>query len=162
MIRRGALFVIFLSMVVIGLGYASAFLPGGVPEIATYAFAIATACMMTAILVLGAARRQAKLGKLWWVFAFVFVVLAGGFTAALAEAAVTTERLWLGLPSGAAIILYVVGLSPMAVLPIAYALSFDKTTLSGEELETLRRRLAELRSQQSAQLRTHETIEAAR
>jgi len=146
MIKRAALLVIFLSMVVVGMGYASAFLPGGPPKAAAFAFAIATAAMMTAILVLGAARRQDSLGKLWWVFAFVFVVLAGGFCMALTQTTVSTDRLWLGLPSGAAIILYVVGLAPMAVLPVAYALTFEKTTLSDEELAELRRNLEQLKS----------------
>jgi hypothetical protein len=146
MIRGGALLVIFLSMVVIGLGYASAFLPGGVPLLATYAFAIASAAVMTAILVLGVARKRSSPGRLWLVFLFVFLVLGGGFVAALSQATVSTERLWLGLPTGAAIILYIVGLAPMAVLPVAYALTFDRTTLSDNELAELRRKLNELNS----------------
>jgi hypothetical protein len=146
MIRRGALFVIFLSMGVIGLGYASAYLPGGVPKVATYAFAIATASVMTAILVLGASRNGSSPGSLWLVFAFVFLVLAGGFIAALSQSRVDMDRLWLGLPTGAAIILYIVGFAPMAVLPIAYALTFENTTLSDEELDELRRKLNELKS----------------
>jgi hypothetical protein len=150
MIRRGALLVIFLSMVVVGLGYASAFLPGGAPKAATVAFAIATASMMTAILVLGAARGHSSLGKLWLVFCFVFAVLAVGFTVALYLNNTPTDRLWLGLPAGAAIILYVVGLAPMAVLPIAYALTFEKTTLSDAELNELRRQLDALKKDSRA------------
>ena len=146
MIRRGALLVIFLSMVVIGLGYASALLPGGVPRVATYVFAIATAAVMTATLVLGVARKRSSPGRLWLVFLFVFLVLCGGFVAALSRSTTTpTARLWLGLPTGAAIILYIVGLAPMAVLPLAYALTFDRTTLSEDELEELRRQLDELK-----------------
>lgn len=145
MIRGGALLVIFLSMVVIGLGYASAFLPGGVPRVATYVFAIATAAAMTAILVLGVARKKSSPGRLWLVFIFVFLVLSGGFVAALSQPTTPTTRLWLGLPTGAAIILYIVGLAPMAVLPLAYALTFDKTTLSDDELNELRRKLDELK-----------------
>jgi hypothetical protein len=145
MIRGGALLVIFLSMVVIGSGYASAFLPGGVPEFATYIFAIATATLMTAILVLGVSRKRSSPGRLWLVFLFVFLVLGGGFVAALLHSTTAAERLWLGLPTGAAIILYIVGIAPMLVLPLAYALTFDKTTLSDDELDELRRKLAELK-----------------
>jgi lysylphosphatidylglycerol synthetase-like protein (DUF2156 family) len=147
MIKRTALLIIFVSMVVIGAGYASAFREGGAPPFMTYAFAIATAAVMTAIIVLGAARKNRKLGGLAWVFAFTFVVLAIGFSLALGQTAVNAEKLYLGLPSGAAIILYVVGLLPMAVLPIAYALTFEKTTFDEQELEELRRKLAALKAE---------------
>jgi hypothetical protein len=137
-------------MVVIGAGYASAFLPGGAPRITTYAFAVATATVMTAILTLGAARKGKSLGRLKWVFGFTFVVLAAGFVLALRQQEVSTDRLFLGLPSGAALVLYIVGLLPMAVLPIAYALTFDQTTLDEEALARLRAQLAEAKSRQEA------------
>lgn len=144
--RRVALAVIFLSMLAIAGGYASAFLPGGAPPLAAWVFAIATAAMMVAMLVLGAARTGIPFGGLVWVFVFCFVALAGGFGLALLAPEVTADAaLYMGLPQGAALILFVVGLMPMLVLPIAYALTFDKTTLNSEELEALRARLADLR-----------------
>jgi hypothetical protein len=145
MTRRFALLVIFVSMLVIGAGYASAFLPGGAPRFMTFAFAIATAAVMTAIIVLGAARNGRKLGVLAWVFAFTFVVLAAGFSVALNQTTVNTARLYLGLPAGAAIIMFVVGFLPMAVLPVAYALTFESTTFDDVELEELRRKLADMK-----------------
>jgi hypothetical protein len=146
--RRVALATIFVSMLAIAGGYASAFLPGGVPAAAAFVFGIAIAAMMVAVLVLGATRHDRRLGALRWVFAFCFAVLAVGFSLALRAPAVTpTVRLWLGLPQGAAIILYVVGLLPLLVLPLAYAITFDRTTLSDDELEALRARLADLRAQ---------------
>ena len=148
--RRYSLIAIYLSMLVIGAGYASAFLPGGAPRSAAFAFALATAAVMTAILVLGAARLNRPLGHLKWVFAFVFMVLAGGFCAALLHTTAESRELWLGLPRGAAIILYVAGLVPMAVLPIAYALTFDKTTLDDAALEELRHKLTALRTDATA------------
>jgi hypothetical protein len=157
MTRRLALLVIFFSMLLIGAGYASAFLPGGAPRFMTYTFALATAAVMTAIIVLGAARKGTRLGGLAWVFGFTFVVLAVGFCAALGQTNVSTEKLYLGLPSGAAIIMFVVGLLPMAVLPIAYALTFERTTFDDTELEELRRKLAELKSADA-----EEAVEALR
>ena len=151
MTRRFALLVIFVSMLVIGAGYASAFREGGAPRFMTYAFAIATAAVMTAIIVLGAARKGKRLGVLGWVFSFTFVVLAVGFSVALNQTTVTTDKLYLGLPAGAAVILYIVGLLPMAVLPIAYALTFEKTTFDEQELEELRRKLAELKQEPPAE-----------
>lgn len=146
MVRRYALAVIFVSMLAIAGGYASAFLPGGPPPIAAWVFALATAAMMVAVLVLGAARRNAPLGKLVWVFVFCFVALAGGFGLALKAPAVTPDaKLFMGLPAGAAVILFVVGLLPLLVLPVAYAITFDKTTLNTEELEQLRAQLEEMR-----------------
>lgn len=145
MTKRFALAAIFASMLVIGLGYASAFLPGGAPRAATYAFAIATAAVMTAILVLGAARRGRSLGVLKYVFAFTFIVLAIGFVLALGATDESGAKLYGGLPKGAALILYVVGLLPMALLPIAYALTFEKTAFDEAELEDIRRRLDELK-----------------
>lgn len=147
MTKRLALLVIFGSMLVVGAGYLSAYLPGGAPRVATFAFALATASMMTAILVLGAARRGRALGRLRWVFAFTFVVMALGFCAALIPGIADSDKLWLGLPAGAAIILYVVGLLPMLVLPIAYALTFERVTMDDTELQELRERLAALRSE---------------
>ena len=144
-VRSYALAVIFLSMLAVAGAYASAFLPGGAPAIAAWVFAIATAAMMVAVLVLGAARKAARLGRLKWVFGFCFVALAGGFCLALAAPEVTVQaRLFLGLPEGAAVILFVVGLLPLLVLPVAYALTFDQT-LGSVELEQLRARLEDMR-----------------
>lgn len=145
MTKRLALLVIFGSMLVVGAGYLSAYLPGGTPRLATFAFALATASMMTAILVLGAARRGRALGALRWVFAFTFAVMAIGFCAALIPSVADSDKLWLGLPAGAATILYVVGLLPMLVLPIAYAVTFERVTMDDAELQELRDRLAALR-----------------
>lgn len=149
MSKRFALGAIFGCMFAIGLAYASAFLPSGAPSAAAWVVAIATAGVMVAVLVLGAARGRTTVHPaLTAVFVFTFVVLAAGFCLALVAPPVTPgARLWLGLPKGAAIILYVVGLLPMLVLPIAYAMTFEKTTLSAEELDALRRRLTELREE---------------
>lgn len=149
MTRRLALWLIAASMFVIGLGYASAFLPGGAPTFAAFAFAIATAAVIAGILLLGAARSNGPLGGLKWVILFVFVVLAGGFCAALLLNDGRAQRLWLGLPAGAAIILYIVGFLPMLVLPLAYALTFERT-LGEHDMDQLRAKLAELRQHHNA------------
>jgi hypothetical protein len=48
------------------------------------------------------------------------------------------SRLWLGLPERAAIVIYGIGLLPIIVLPVAYALTFEAQTLSGEDVERVR------------------------
>jgi hypothetical protein len=76
--------------------------------------------------------------------------MAGGFCAALLQQPPSPDELWLGLPRGAAIILYIVGFLPMVILPIAYALTFDHSTPSSAELDELRRRIESLQQGQQS------------
>jgi hypothetical protein len=55
-------------------------------------------------------------------------------------------ELLLGLPRRTAIVLYGVGLIPMFLLPIAYALSFDKGILSAEDVARVRAEHQRLRA----------------
>ena len=91
-------------------------------------------------MVLGATRGSKGIGRLKLPFLFVFVVLASGFCLALGlpitEAAGTP--LLLGLPVRAAIVIYGIGLLPIVVLPVAYALTFDTQTLSEEDIARVR------------------------
>ena len=146
--KRAAIAILFLSMVTLAGGYASAFLPGGPPRWVASAFAVATAASMIAVLMLGAARRGGKTALLLGVFAFCFLCVAGGFLLALQTAPVSANAtLFLGLPPGAAIILFVVGLPPMIVLPLVYALTFENVTLNTAELDELRAKLADMRQE---------------
>lgn len=89
---------------------------------------------------LGATRGSAGIGKLKIPFAFVFVLLAAGFCLALGLPANenSTSTLWLGLPLRAAIVIYGVGLLPIVILPVAYALTFDTQTLSQADIDRVR------------------------
>jgi len=80
------------------------------------------------------------IGSLKYPFAFVVAVLAIGFCAALALPATESafSRLWLGLPARAAIVIYGIGLLPIIVLPVAYALTFEAQTLSAQDVERVR------------------------
>lgn len=80
------------------------------------------------------------MGPLKIPFAFVILMLVIGFGAALALPATEgpLSRLWLGLPARAAIVIYGVGLLPIFVLPIAYALTFEAQTLSAQDVERVR------------------------
>ena len=91
-------------------------------------------------MVLGAVRGTRGLGSLKFPFAFVILILVIGFGAALALPATEgpLSKLWLGLPARAAIVIYGVGLLPIIVLPVAYAMTFERLTLSGEDLERVR------------------------
>lgn len=146
MIHRSALAALFLSTLTIGVAYASAFLPGGAPPWASWLFVIATAASLSSTMVLGAVR-NGRIGTLVIPFGFTFLVIAGGFGAVLAlpPANPADPVLWLGLPPRAAIVMYGIGLLPFFVVPVAYALTFDRMTLSDADLERVRRVARELR-----------------
>lgn len=139
MIRRTALAGVVLSTMLIGAAYASAFFPGGAPGWAPWAMAIGTASLMVATMALGAAR-GGRLGRLRLPFALVFLLLVGGFGAVLAlpPADPADPTLWLGLPPRAAVVLYGIGILPLLVVPVAYALTFDEMTLSEADLARVR------------------------
>lgn len=138
MAKRNALFALLAGTLAIFAAYASVFLPGDPPGWSAWAMGTGTAVVMVAAMALGAAR-DGSVGRLKLPFAFTFVVLAGGFALALGlppEAA--GAPLYLGLPLRAAVVLIGIGLLPLVVLPVAYALTFDEMTLSQEDLDRIR------------------------
>lgn len=138
--RRSALIALFLAIAAIASGYAAAFSPAGTPVWAAWLLALGIPIALGAIMILGAARGRRGIGRLKIPFAFVVLVLVIGFGAALALPATEgpLSTLWLGLPARAAIVIYGVGLLPIVVLPIAYALTFETQTLSAEDVERVR------------------------
>jgi len=149
--RRAAIAALFLAIISIALGYASAFSKGGAPVWAAWLLALGIPVALGAIMILGAVRSNRGLGRLAIPFALVVLVLAIGFGAALAlpggESA--TTGLWLGLPPRAAIVIYGVGLLPILVLPVAYAMTFESQTLSASDVEKVRAVASERRAMES-------------
>ena len=107
---------------------------------APWLLALGIPAALGAIMILGATRGDRGVGPLKIPFAFVILMLVIGFGAALTLPATEgpLSRLWLGLPARAAIVIYGIGLLPIFVLPIAYALTFDTQTLSAEDVERVR------------------------
>ena len=138
--RRSALIALFVGIFAIAGGYASAFNKGGIPPWAPWLLALGIPVTVGAIMILGAARGARGVGPLKFPFLFVVAILAIGFCAALALPATEgpLSRLWLGLPARAAVVIYGIGLLPIVVLPIAYALTFETQTLSAEDVERVR------------------------
>src|ERR1700674_4936565 len=138
--RRAALIALFIGIAAIAAGYLAAFSTAGTPVWAAWLLALGIPVALGAIMILGAARGRRGIGPLKIPFAFVVVVLVIGFGAALALPATEgpLSTLWLGLPARAAIVIYGVGLLPIVVLPIAYALTFETQTLSAEDVERVR------------------------
>ena len=137
--RRLARLGLIISILLIAGGYASAFKTGGAPSWAPWLLALGIPGALGSIMALGAARGRAGIGKLKIPFAFVFIVLTAGFCLALGLPAETADStLWLGLPRRAAIVIYGIGLLPIVVLPVAYALTFDTQTLSQSDIDRVR------------------------
>ena len=138
--RSFARAALIASIGAIAIAYASAFAPGGAPAWAPWLLALGIPGALGAIMILGAARGRKGIGALKLPFLFVFVVLASGFCLALGlpanEAPGTT--LLLGLPVRAAIVIYGIGLLPIVVLPVAYAITFDTQTLSESDIQRVR------------------------
>lgn len=143
MTTRAALIVLFSSVLLLAICYATAFVAGGPFPFVPWIFALGTAGSLTSFLVLGAARKgRLRDGRVKIIFIILFIILVAGFGLALRAPAVSADaRLVLGLPVGAAIIIFVVGFVPVFLMPVVYAVTFDESTLSEAELEDLRRRL---------------------
>ena len=131
---------LLVGILAIASGYAAAFARNGTPSWAPWLLAFGIPVALGAIMILGAARGSRGVGPLKFPFLFVVAILAVGFCAALALPATESplSRLWLGLPARAAVIIYAVGLLPIVVLPIAYALTFETQTLSAKDVERVR------------------------
>jgi len=129
-----------LSVLAIAAAYASAFIPGGAPVWGAWLAAIGIPASLCGIMMLGAARGSSGIGSLKLPLLFVFCVLAGGFCLALALPMNEGihAQLYLGLPLRAAIIIYGIGLLPIVVLPVAYAITFKSQTLSQADIERVR------------------------
>jgi hypothetical protein len=157
--RRASLAALFIGIAAIAAGYAAAFTPSGTPSWAPWLLALGIPIALGAIMILGAARGRRGIGPLKIPFAFVVVMLVIGFGAALALRATEgpLSELWLGLPARAAIVIYGVGLLPIVVLPIAYALTFETQTLSAEDVERVRALARE--NQLSGQNRARERMD---
>ena len=138
-LRVAALRGASVGTLAIAVAYLSAFAPPPVAAWGPWLMAVALPVTMVAIMVLGVARDDRRLGRLAVPIGVVLVLVAGGFLLALGLPADRADGpLWLGLPPRAAVILYGVGLLPLFILPVAYALTFDALTLDDADLARVR------------------------
>jgi hypothetical protein len=138
--KRTARVALTLSACAIGVAYASAFKTGGAPVWAAWLLAFGIPTALVSIMIMGAARQGRGVKRLLVPFAFVGILLTAGFVLALSLPGNEGPQsaLIFGLPLRAAIIIYGVGLIPIVILPIGYALTFETRTLSVEDLERVR------------------------
>ena len=130
---------VVIATLLIAAGYAGAFLPGGAPAWSPWAMVVGTATLLVALMALGARRTGGSLRPLVLPLLATYVILLGGFGLALILPPDPAGAvLWLGLPRRAALVLYGIGLVPAAILPLAYARTFESLTLRPEDLERIR------------------------
>ena len=138
--KQIAVALLFICMVAIGVSYTAAFVLGAAPVWSAWVVAVATPTAMVATMMLGAARAGRPCGGLTRLVVpliATLIVVAGAFTLALLLPG-GAEPPFLGLPRRAAMILFGVGLVPVLILPLAYALTFDELTLGEDDLERAR------------------------
>lgn len=136
MTHRLALAALVLGTLLIAAAYAAQMVLGAAPGWAPWAYLVGMSTAMLAMLVLGAARSRTGVGRLALPIAFIYALLLAGFGLALTMSPELTADvpLWLGLPRRAAIVLYGIGVLPLFLLPIAYALTFESMTLREDDM----------------------------
>ncbi len=138
-VRRVAFAGIVLGALGIAAAYLSAFAPPSIAAAGPWLMAVALPVCLVAVMTFGAVRDGRTLGAMAIPFTMVLVLVMGGFLLALMMPAdVVGDRLWFGLPRRAAVILFGVGLLPLFVLPLVYALTFDALTLSDDDVARVR------------------------
>jgi MFS family permease len=137
-LRWQLVFLVF-GLLLISAGYASAFAGVSAGLWGARLMALGIAVVIPSIMALGAPLRSRRGQVLGVLLLAVFAVLALAFLAALflAGDASRQERLFWGFPLPAAIVIYGVGVFPMLLLPLFYALTFEAATWSGERAENL-------------------------
>ena len=136
----------------VAMAYAAMFVTASPPTWAAVSLAIGANGVIMSLMALGAVRRDTMPRSLVWTFAGLFVLCAGCFVVALLLPAQEGAggELFLGLPVRTALVLYGVGVVPIAVLPFAYAFTFESSTLSEEDLERVRAARASMRTGESS------------
>lgn len=135
MTRRFAIRAVFAGVILLAVAYGAQLAPGAGAGWMVWTYLVGMATTMLGMLVLGVARREGGVGRLAAPFLFMYLLLLAGFGLALTLGAEGSgDALWLGMPRRAAIVLYGIGLLPLFILPIAYALTFDSLTLREEDL----------------------------
>ncbi|MDA1081894.1 MAG: hypothetical protein O2973_09510 [Gemmatimonadetes bacterium] len=126
---RAGLVMLIAGVAAVGCAYAGTVVDGAPPAWAPWALAGGTSFASVALFVLGAATRRTLSRGIAALLGALFVVLVAAFGAALALTPEigSGEALLLGLPLRLSIVFYGIGLVPLLILPISFALTFDPT-----------------------------------
>lgn len=149
--KRVLIRLLVVSCCLVALSYAAVF-AGARGGWAPWTLAIGANGVIMSLMAIGAVRRDTLPRSLVWTFVGLFLFCAGCFVAALvlpvAEGA--NGPLLFGLPLRTAIVLYGIGVVPIFILPFAYALTFEASTLSEADLIRVRAASAVVRAEREA------------
>lgn len=123
---RVGLGLIVGGAVAVAAGYVGAATGGSIARLAPWMLATGSAAASVGLFVLGAAARGVLTRGVAAILGLLFVVIVGGFGAALALPADegAAGRLLLGIPLRLAVVFYGIGLLPLFVLPAVFAVTF--------------------------------------
>lgn len=146
--KRRLLCLLVTSCVLIAAAYLMALLMTPAPAAAPWLLAIGANGVIMSLMAMGAVTKGALPRGLAATFIGLFVLCAGAFVLVLAMPADEGAggRLLLGLPLRTAIVLYSVGVLPIVVLPLAYALTFDAGALGEDDLRRVRDAYAQVKA----------------
>jgi hypothetical protein len=149
--KRTLIRLLVASCILVALSYAAVF-AGARNGWAPWALAVGANGVIMSLMAIGAVRRDTLPRSLVWTFIGLFVFCAGCFVVALGLPAAEGANgpLLLGLPLRTAIVLYGIGVVPIFVLPLAYALTFESSTLSEGDLDRVRAAYAVVRAEREA------------
>ncbi len=138
-VRRVAVGALGVSSFALLVAYAAAWWPGVSPRGVAVLFAGATVAQLVAFVLLGGRRRDGRLGAAW-IGVAALLLLVGVILIAVSVADVSTaeEPLLLGLPRRAALVLYGVGIAPLALLAGAFARGFAAWAPTDADIARLR------------------------
>ena len=148
--KRALILLLVVCVFVVSSAYVTMLVSSTAPTWAPIALAVGANGIIMTLMAIGAMRHDKLPPALSLTFAFIFVACAGAFVAALLMAPNEGPggSLLLGLPLRTAIVTYTVGVLPIVVLPLAYALTFEKSTLSDDDLARVREAYVTMRAGQ--------------
>ena len=150
--KRTLIRLLVASCCLVAAAYAAVFVMTPTPAWAPSALAIGANGVIMSLMAIGAVRHDTMPRSLVWTFVGLFALCAGAFVVALLLPAREGAGgpLLLGLPLRSALVLYGIGVVPIAVLPFAYAMTFESSTLNDADLVRVRDAYAKMRSTDEA------------
>jgi hypothetical protein len=125
--ERRAVAGVFAGSALIAIAFASAWLPRGAPTWGVCAMVLGCGAIIASASLLGALRSGVRRTIAISAAAFLFVIIGAGFGVPIFLPAEAAESpLLLGLPLRTAIEVYGVGLLPVFVLPVLFAVEFKR------------------------------------
>lgn len=125
-VSRLGLVALIVGIVAVALAYASAFAPAPWDQRGVLLMAFAQPLVLVGVTAMATGAGLARDWRWQWTLVLTWLVGAVGLVGALLmPTEVVGEVLWLGLPRRFALLFGLVGVVPMVVLPLMYAITFE-------------------------------------